>query len=133
LLRLGVPARDILVEDKSMHTGENVAFSKKLVEETLGPDAVRSVIGVGHISAGRRFLMTMAKQWPEVLAMQVSVNPYPVAREDWRRHEAFREKVLEEWAKIAGYKAAGYIEEVDIDRINRSARALPPRGPEPAL
>ncbi|HTK84070.1 MAG TPA: YdcF family protein [Patescibacteria group bacterium] len=131
LVRLGVPEKDILVEDKAMHTGENVAYSKALVERELGPDAVHSVIGVGHISAGRRFLMTMAKQWPEVLPMQVSVNPYPVSPADWTRHEGFKQQVMNEWNKIAAYRSEGFIEEVDIDRINRSARNLPPRDPGP--
>ena len=129
LVRLGVPADDILVEDRATNSGENVVFTKALAEKTLGPDAVRSVIGIGHISAGRRFLMTLAKQWPEVLPMYISVNPYPVARADWARHQGFRQKVLEEWGKIAGYKEKGFIEEIDIDSINRRVHGQPPPGP----
>jgi uncharacterized SAM-binding protein YcdF (DUF218 family) len=131
LLRLGIPADDILVEDRAANSGENVVFTKNLAAKTLGPDAVRSVIGIGHISAGRRFLMTLAKQWPEVLPMYISVNPYPVAPADWARHQGFRQKVLEEWGKIAGYKEKGFIEEVDIDAINRRVNGQPPPAPGP--
>ena len=132
MVRLGVPESAILVEDRAAHSGENVVFTKALVAETLGPDAVKSVIGIGHISAGRRFLMTLAKQWPEVLPMYIGVNPYPVPRADWAKHEEFRLKVLEEWDKIAGYKEMGFIEEVDIDAINRRVHDLPPPPPGPA-
>ncbi len=91
---------------------------------------MRSVIGIGHISAGRRFLMTLAKQWPEVLPMYISVNPYPVARADWARHQGFKQKVLEERDKIAAAKEKGFIE-VDIDAINRRVNGQPPLGPVP--
>jgi hypothetical protein len=120
LLTLGVPHDKILKEAESTNTQENICFSKKLAED-LGWN-IQSLIGIGHIKAGRRFLMTLKQNWPEVFAMASNINPYGVAVEDWETHPRFKSDGLAQMARIRPYLEAGYIAEVDIAAINREVR-----------
>jgi uncharacterized SAM-binding protein YcdF (DUF218 family) len=59
-----VPAAAILIENRSSNTGENVLFTRRLLEE-LGL-AVQSVIAVQKPYMERRTYATLRQQWPEV-------------------------------------------------------------------
>lgn len=83
----GVPESVILVEDKSSNTGENILFSKSLLEERgMSP---RSAILVQKPYMERRTYATCKKQWPEldilVSSPQISYEKYPnehISREE---------------------------------------------------
>lgn len=127
----GVPDHAILVEDRSLNTQQNVLFSKALVARELCRP-VESVITVGQAFAGRRFLMTMAQNWPDVFAMASNV---PLTRKDDREHRTPAEQetyIAEQFSRIAPYLKAGYIAEVDIAAINRRVRQITARAAEPA-
>ena len=115
-------AEKILVENQARNSGENVIFSRILAGRKLGLGNVRSVIAVGNITASRRFLMTIKRNWPEVKAMIAPVNIYGVSKKNWHMDEKFAGHVLREYRKIPHYKALDYIREVDIERINAYAR-----------
>lgn len=59
---LGVPAQDILIEDKATNTGENVQFSAELLKRHNL--SFSSFILVQKPYMERRTLATFAKQWP---------------------------------------------------------------------
>lgn len=105
----GVPAELILEEHRATNTGENVIFSLPVIDAALGRHTIKSVICLGKICTARRYPMTLQRHWPEVAKMLVTVNPYaaPVAR--WHTDPLFRQRVLAEVAKIAPYKAGGFI------------------------
>ena len=105
----GVPAELILEEHRATNTGENVEFSLPLIDAAFGRDAIKSVICLGKICTARRYPMTLQRHWPEVAKMLVTVNPYAVPVEHWHTDPVFRGRVLAEIAKIAPYKAAGFI------------------------
>jgi len=118
LIKRGVPEDCILFEDKAMNTQQNIENSKIIIDREIGLGNVKTIIGIGQLYAARRYLQTLKKRWPEVLAMHVSVNGFPVGRDDWPRHREFRKKVLAEWRKQQTYPEKGFIIEVDIDEIN---------------
>ena len=64
LVRLGVPASALILETAALHTGENVVFGKRRVDEVMTLAAVRSVLVIGKICSTRRYLMTMQRHWP---------------------------------------------------------------------
>jgi uncharacterized SAM-binding protein YcdF (DUF218 family) len=105
----GVPADLILEEHRATNTGENVLFGLPVIDAALGRQNIKSVICLGKICTARRYPMTLQRHWPEVEKMLVTVNPYAVPVERWLTDPLFRHRVLTEYAKIAAYKAQGYI------------------------
>ncbi|WP_420169090.1 YdcF family protein [Streptomyces violaceoruber] len=63
-LELGVPSSAVLVEPKARNTGENISFSKALLEEA-GAE-VSSVLLVSKPYEERRAYATASKLWPGV-------------------------------------------------------------------
>lgn len=131
LRQAGVPDSVILVEDRSLNTQENVLFSRGLVEEKL-PVSVESIIAVGQAFAGRRFLMTMAQNWPEVLAMASHVKLYKKTDTAFRDAAEQTAYIEEQFSRIAPYEKAGYIAEVDIAAINRKVLRRAANDTDPA-
>lgn len=109
MVRDGVPAALILEEHRATNTGENVIFSLPVIDRELGRANVRNVICLGKICTARRYPMTLQRHWPEVEKMLVTVNPYAVPVERWHEDPVFRRRVLDEWRKIAPYRAQGFI------------------------
>jgi uncharacterized SAM-binding protein YcdF (DUF218 family) len=105
----GVPAELILEEHRAANTGENVLFSLPIIDAALGRRNIRRVICLGKICTARRYPMTLERHWPEVAKMLVTVNPYDAPVERWHTDPLFRERVRAEDAKIAPYKAQGFI------------------------
>lgn len=77
----GVPSEDILIENESTNTGENVTFTRKLLSD-LNLE-VKKVIAVQKPYMERRTYATIKKQWPEieliVTSPQLSFEAYPTA------------------------------------------------------
>ncbi|MFC8936629.1 YdcF family protein [Streptomyces griseoincarnatus] len=63
-MELGVPADAILVEPRARNTGENIRFSRALLEEHQA--AVSSVLLISKPYEERRAYATARKLWPEV-------------------------------------------------------------------
>ena len=77
-MNLGVPRKSILIEKNSTNTGENVQFTRKLVEER-GIDPQKFIL-VQKPYMERRALATFLRYWPEkqvvVTSPQVSFHDY---------------------------------------------------------
>lgn len=75
----GVPKEKIIIEDRATNTGENIIFSKELLEKMGIP--VKKVIVVCHPIMERRAYATFKKQWPEkeviVTSPQISLEECP--------------------------------------------------------
>ncbi len=116
LARLAVPREDILVENKSTNTLENVLFSLPIIEESLGLDNVKTIVAVVKNFHARRALMTLRKNLPaRVVLKSASYVPLPLfnfTKDDWFLSEVGREKVLGEMEKIKKYLANGSIMEL---------------------
>jgi uncharacterized SAM-binding protein YcdF (DUF218 family) len=78
-VRLGVPEKAILIENKSTNTGENIQFTRELLKQKgIDPD---SFIVVQKPYMERRSYATFKKRWPEkrliISSPQVSFEDYP--------------------------------------------------------
>lgn len=60
---MGVPEADILLEDKSTNTKENILFTRAMLEEKQIPHA--AVLGVHKPYMERRIVAAMGVYWPE--------------------------------------------------------------------
>lgn len=80
-IKLGVPADKIIIENKSSNTGENILFTKQLLQERgLNPD---KIILVQKPYMERRAYATFKKHWPEkglvVTSPPLEFEEYPDA------------------------------------------------------
>jgi uncharacterized SAM-binding protein YcdF (DUF218 family) len=73
---MGVPPNKILTESNSTNTGENIRFSKKLLEE--GGTVPKQLILVQKPFMERRTYATVKVEWPE-LPIKVTSPPIPYA------------------------------------------------------
>jgi uncharacterized SAM-binding protein YcdF (DUF218 family) len=78
-IQKGVPEKNILIENKSTNTGENILFTQKLLQEKkLNP---QSFIVVQKPYMERRSYATFKKHWPDkklvVTSPQISFEEYP--------------------------------------------------------
>ena len=78
-IKKGVPEKNILIENRSTNTGENILFTQKLLEQK-GLD-LQSFIVVQKPYMERRSYATFKKQWPGkeiiVTSPQISFEDYP--------------------------------------------------------
>jgi len=120
---LDVPEFDIIVEEHSTNTQENILHAKAQFAQICSEIEPNSLIGVGHAIAGRRFLMTIAKNWPEItLPMACNVWGQEVTGDNWHTRPDYIEKVIAQFDRIPHYLQQGFISEIDLDHINRTAK-----------
>jgi hypothetical protein len=90
-----------------------VLFAKKLIEEKIGWDKIRTVCGVMVNVHARRALMTMRKHFPSNIILKAC--PYVYTKyefadaENWPKFERARQVVESELKKIETYLAKGDI------------------------
>lgn len=74
-IKIGVPKENILIENKSTNSQENILFTKTLLEEK--GTIVRKIILVQKPYMERRAYATFKKQWPEIEVIVTSPQiPY---------------------------------------------------------
>ena len=113
LVQLGVPESILILETQATNTGENVILGRRRVGEDMDVNQVDSVLVIGKVCAMRRYLMTMARHWPDVSVSACAVNYFGLPVERWHEHEDFRARVLAEFGKIPGYLERGFLRELD--------------------
>lgn len=77
-MECGVPERDIIREDRSTNTAENILFTKRLLEERNIPHD--RILGVHQPFMERRITAAVGVNWPEpdfsVTSPQVTIEQY---------------------------------------------------------
>ena len=114
LVQLGVPASILILETAATNTGENVLLGRAKVAETIGLEHIDSLLVIGKVCAMRRYLMTLARHWPEPRLSAHSVNYFGLPAERWHEHDEFRARVLGEFGKIPGYIEQGFLREIAV-------------------
>ena len=71
-INCGINKEKILIENKSSNTGENILFSKKLLEKE--GIYVNTAIIVHQPNMGRRIFAAIKKQWPEIKPLIAPAN-----------------------------------------------------------
>lgn len=113
LIEQGVRKEDIILEDQSTNSLENVLFSKKVIKEKVGFENLKKIIAVVKHYHSRRALMTLKKHFPRNIELiPVAYEIYGFTKENWFETEIGKEKVMGEWNKIPQYLLKGDIEEI---------------------
>lgn len=71
-INCGIEKEKILIENKSSNTGENIRFSKELLEKK--GICARTAIIVHQPNMGRRIFAAIKKQWPEIEPLIAPTN-----------------------------------------------------------
>ncbi len=114
-IKLGVPRNDVLIENKSTNTLENVLFSLEVIDKKLGLKNIKIITAIVKNYHARRVLMTLRKHVPSYIQFKVAAytsNYYPFTKENWTESDLGKEKVLEEVEKIKTYLAKGDLMEL---------------------
>lgn len=112
---LGVPAQDILIEDKATNTGENVQFSAELLKQHNL--CFSSFILVQKPYMERRTLATFAKQWPTSYQQVCVTSPKSTFCEYFNDDidlDTTVRAMLGDFERIKTYPALGFQTEQEI-------------------
>jgi uncharacterized SAM-binding protein YcdF (DUF218 family) len=115
LEKLGVPAKDILIENKATSTLENVLFSREIIDREIGFENVGTIVAVVKNFHARRALMTLKKNMPPHVRLKAStyqLRKYDFDAENWHQSQLGRQKVQGELDKIEKYLKKGDIAEL---------------------
>jgi len=113
LVQLGIPESILILETAATNTGENVLLGRARVAATIGLQHIDSLLVIGKVCAMRRYLMTLARHWPEPRVSAHPVNYFGLPIERWHEHDEFRARVLGEFGKIPGYLEQGFLREIE--------------------
>lgn len=112
-VKKGVPKDRILIENASTNTGENVRFTKRILEER--GITVHSLLAVQKPYMERRVFATCMKEWPEVA--YVIASP-PLSYEEYPTpeipKEAFINYLVGDLERIQEYPKKGFQIEQEI-------------------
>lgn len=126
--RAGVPKENIIIENKSTNTAENILFTRKKLEALHLPHA--KIIGVHHPFMERRIYAALKVYWPEVDAIITSPQ---TTIEAYIRNSAIQgldektaiEVIVGDFQRIDVYAKKGYqIPQYVPERVNESFRIL---------
>lgn len=126
MVKLGVSLNDIILEDKSTNTGENIQFTYALLNK-LG-ESFKSFILVQKPYMERRTYATFMKQWPDEGAEVFLASP-DIEYDEYFTNELPKDLVINimvgDMQRIIEYPAKGYqIEQEVPDNVNRAFKAL---------
>ena len=110
-MECGVPKEDILLEDKSANTKENIEFTRKLLEEQSIPHY--HILGVHQPFMERRITAAMGVYWPEldfsITSPQVSIPEYlQRAKEQGISENASISVIVGDFQRMDLYAKLGY-------------------------
>ena len=110
-MECGVPEEDIILEDKSTNTKENILFTRKKLEELGLPHG--HILGVHQPFMERRIAAAMGVYWPElnfsVTSPQVTIPEYlGRAREQGISENASVSVIVGDFQRMELYAKLGY-------------------------
>lgn len=113
LLARGVHGKHILFDNKSTNSLENVINARKLLRKAEGKIKREPVLCMGREYATNRFLMTMAKNWPEALATFKGFEIFDRPKSEWHLCADISTILRADYAKWQPYIDAGHIKPVN--------------------
>jgi uncharacterized SAM-binding protein YcdF (DUF218 family) len=113
LRREGVPRSQIVVEEQSTNTLENVALAMPKVVAQIALEDIRAIVVIAKWYGCRRGMMTLKRHFPPGIRYYAQTyEPDVVRRADWYQHPEATRRVLKEWHSIPRYLERGDIAEI---------------------
>ncbi|RDW18122.1 hypothetical protein CWR48_11050 [Oceanobacillus arenosus] len=118
-LELGVPKEDMLIENNSMHTKENVLASLLVFDRAFGLHNINRLLVVTTTYHMRRTYLTLKTYMPAWINYSLcAVNDRTTRENNWFKTPYGRERVEKETSKIIEYVKLGSLvdEEVELPK-----------------
>ena len=135
LVNLGISRGQLLVEERSQNTLENVLFSLPILNERVDLSCVNKILIVTKWYHYRRARLTMKRHLPMNIDIRgITYEPhFPrgcVTRTRWNHHDYTRELVLKELRAIPRYARQGDLwdEDQNLLQLDGSDRRRPSTG-----
>ncbi|WP_396020427.1 YdcF family protein [Bacillus sp. ISL-57] len=119
----GVPEEDILVEDISLHTKENVLASLLILDREFNLHNIKRVIIVTTIYHMRRFYLTLKTYMPDWIEYSLcTVNDKTTKVDNWFMYPYGRKRVEMESRKLINYVIQGIIVDGNVEISNEHSQ-----------
>jgi uncharacterized SAM-binding protein YcdF (DUF218 family) len=114
-LQMGVPVENILLEEESTNTGENIIFSRRLLQsKSINPE---SILLAHKPYMERRVLATFQKLWP---GKEGQVSSPPLTMQEYPNNEISMEEMINimvgDFQRILVYPQKGYQVEQPVEK-----------------
>lgn len=109
---LGIPDADLLIEDRSSNTFENVRFSTSLLHAAGLLENLSAVLLVSSEWHMRRVLLTARNYFPESIRLVCCSTCEGCNRNNWTQSEACRQEVTREAILLETFLQTGALSEV---------------------
>lgn len=110
---LGVPRESMIVENQATNTGENIRFTRAILEER--GLTIRSVLAVQKPFMERRALAALRKQWPE---MKSRITSPPMSLEEFCQGDItlpwVTQVMVGDFQRILDYPKMGFAEAQEV-------------------
>lgn len=107
-INCGVPENALLIENKSTNTGENIRFSRAILEQRGLPPSVK-LVALQKPYMERRTFAALKKQWSEA---DILISSPPLSFSDYLHDELPRELVISaitgDFQRIIEYPSQGF-------------------------
>ncbi len=115
-MELGIPSEDILIENQSLHTKENVLASLLVLDRAFYLHKIRRLLVVTSHYHMRRLNLTLRTYMPDWIDYSLCpVNDKSTRRDNWFLNPYGRERVEAESAKIISYVKQGIIMDQELN------------------
>ncbi|GEL77607.1 YdcF family protein [Tenuibacillus multivorans] len=116
-IKLGVPEEDILLEDKALHTKENVLASLLVLDRAFYLHHIKRLIVVTTSPHMRRFHMTLKTYMPNWIDYSLCpANDLKTRKDNWFLSDVGRRRVENEAKKIIDYVKEGVLLDEKVER-----------------
>lgn len=117
LLSYDISGRHILMDNHSFNSHENVTHARRLLLKTEGVLKHEPVLFFGRDYASRRFLMTIAKTWPEAIPAFTGFDSFITLKNKWHNCPEIVDLLKTDLKKWDDYIHKGHIKPVNPRHI----------------
>lgn len=111
----GIPPNDLFIENKSLHTKENVLASMLVMDRMCGLENISNIIVVTAPFHMRRLHLTLLTYMPNWINYSlVCSNDGSTGKEQWKQHPYGRKRAFDEAGKIIDYVKKGILMDQEL-------------------
>ncbi len=115
LIGMGISEAQIILENESTNTLENVIFAIPQIAARMNIQDVKSLIVITKWYHSRRAIMTLKRHFPDrIYYFTKTYEPEGIGRTDWYLNEEATRVVKKEWDCIPQYLSFGHLAEIEI-------------------